>query len=76
MHLHGGAIDPLGSEAVRDGLDLDVLHENRAEDGQMVFSLLAHHDPLHHAEPDVVFVVDAVAFEPAVELLESRWEVF
>ncbi len=75
MHLRGGAIDPLGSEAVRDGLDLDVLQENCAEDGQMVFSLLAHHDPLHRAKPDVVLIIDAVAFEPVVEILESGCEV-
>ena len=69
MHLHGGAVDAFGGEAVGDGSHLHVLVEQHAEDGEMVLALLGGHDLLDCTEADVVLVVDAVAFQPAVEVI-------
>lgn len=52
-----------------DGSNFDVLLQKDSEDGQMVFSLFTTHDLLHRAKPDIVFVVDVVALEPAVKVL-------
>jgi hypothetical protein len=71
VHLHRRPVDPFGSEAVGDGAHLDVLLEHHLEDGEVVPTLLAPHDLLHRTKPDVVLVVDAVALQPAVEVLRS-----
>lgn len=55
---------------MRDGSHFDVLVEQHLEDGQVVLSLFGSHDLLDCAEADVVFVVDAVALQPPVEVFQ------
>jgi hypothetical protein len=75
VHAHGGSINPFRGEAMRDGGDFDVLLEDGPEDDEMIFSLLATHDPLYRAKPDVVLVVHAVSLQPLVEVLHRSRKV-